>query len=73
MRFSKITDENLRFRGSGRHYHRAANSAGKDWEAWINGVSTKQVKSRNWPQILGVTAVVLALLGLIIGLIIELG
>jgi hypothetical protein len=73
MRSRKITDENLRFTGSGRHYHRAANPAEKDWDAWINGVSSKQAKSRNWPQILGVITAVLALLGLILGLIIELG
>ena len=73
MRSRRIIDDKLRFHGSVRHYHRVANSADKNWDQWIDGASYKKAKSRNWPQILIVAAAVLALLGVIIGLIIELG
>ncbi|MBU6171257.1 MAG: hypothetical protein KGQ87_07175 [Verrucomicrobia bacterium] len=72
MKSRKTTDEKIPFNGSGRHYHRAAYSAEKNWDQWINGVSSKQANSRNWALILGITIAVLGLLGVIIGLIIEL-
>ena len=71
MKPRRTLDENSRFKGSVRHYHRAAHSNEKNWDAWINGTSTAPKSSRNWPKILLFSVASLALLGGVIGLLIE--
>jgi len=72
MKPRRTIDENSRFRGSVRHYHRAANPDGKDWDAWVDGWGSGRGKSKNWTKILLLTLASLALLGVIVGLFIEL-
>lgn len=60
------------FDGGLRHYHRAANSDDKNWNAWIDGVGGKKSKSRNLLKILLVASAVLALVAVVVGLVIEL-
>ncbi len=72
MRSRRIIDKKSGFDGGLKHYHRASNSDGKNWNAWVDGVSDSKVKSRNWQQIFIVGSGVLALIGLIVGLIIKL-
>jgi hypothetical protein len=73
MKPRQTIDESSRFRGSVRHYHRAANPEGKNWDAWVNGKAGIGGKSRNWPKIFITVIASLALLGVIVGLFIELG
>jgi hypothetical protein len=72
MRPRRIIDKKSAFEGGSRHYHRSSNSTAKNWDAWVNGGSHEKAKSRNWLQILIITTGVIALLGLIVGLVIEL-
>ena len=72
MRPRGISDKKSGFHGAARHYHRSANSTEKNWEAWVNGVGGEKTRSKNWLKILGVITAILALLGLIVGLVIEL-
>jgi hypothetical protein len=72
MKPRQTIDESSRFRGSVRHYHRAANPEGKNWDAWVNGTVTVRGKSKNWLKILLAIIASLALLGVIVGLFIEL-
>ena len=71
MKPRRTLDENSRFRGSVRHYHRAARTNQKNWDEWINGTSSGPKRSRNWTKILLVFVGSLALLGVVIGLVIE--
>jgi hypothetical protein len=71
MRPRHTLDENSRFRGSVRHYHRAAHSNQTNWDQWINGTTTTAKRSRNWTKILLLSIGSLALLGVVIGLVIE--
>jgi hypothetical protein len=72
MKPRKIIDEDSRFKGSVRHYHRATGSSQKNWNTWVNGSAAKPKKSRNWSKILIVTLLALAVLGIVVGLAIEL-
>ena len=72
MKPRRTIDESARFRGSVRHYHRAAKPADKNWDAWVNGTVTARGKSKNWLKILLTVIASLALLGVIVGLFIEL-
>ena len=72
MRPRRIIDKKSAFDGGLRHYHRTSNSSAKNWNAWINGVGHEKAKSRNWAQILIIAVAVIALVGLIVGLVIEL-
>lgn len=60
------------FDGGLRHYHRAANSNDKNWNAWVDGVGGEKFKSRNLLKILIITSAILALVAVVLGLIVEL-
>lgn len=62
-----------RFRGSKRHYHRAGSKTPATWDDWIEGGPAKGPRPprRRGRQALILLAV-LALLGLVVGLLIEL-
>jgi hypothetical protein len=66
--FPKVKKE--RFRGSLRHYHRTGAKSQRSWDAWIDEKSAN-AKSINWLKVLGISIAVLALGGIIAGLIIE--
>ncbi|MCX6868752.1 MAG: hypothetical protein NTV46_21630 [Verrucomicrobia bacterium] len=59
-----------RFEGPLRHYHRAGAKPQRAWDAWIDEKSAN-AKSINWLKIIVIAIAVLALGGIIAGLIIE--
>jgi hypothetical protein len=62
-----------RFSGSLRHYHRSGSQTQRSWDEWVNGDLAKTRRSRNWPKLIGITLGLLALAGIIAGLLVELG
>ncbi|MCX6877552.1 MAG: hypothetical protein NTW21_27645 [Verrucomicrobia bacterium] len=65
------SDESRRFKGGMRSFHRAGPPP-SSWEDWVNGEELKQQPGKNWWKIIGIMAALLALGGIIAGLIIEL-
>jgi hypothetical protein len=65
-------DEHARFSGSLRHYHRAGGQTQRSWDDWVEGTTAKSRKSGKWLKVFGIIVAVLALVGIIIGLIVEL-
>jgi hypothetical protein len=65
-------DENAKFSGNLRHYHRTGAQTQRSWDDWVEGTTAKTGKSRNWLKIVGIVVGALALSGIITGLIIEL-
>lgn len=65
-------DEQARFRGPLRHYHRTGTKPEKSWDEWIDGTPPKTGSSgRRW-KFAGVIVAILALAAIVAGLIIEL-
>jgi hypothetical protein len=62
-----------RFSGSLRHYHRSGSQTQRSWDDWVDGDLAKKRRSRNWLKLIGITLGVLALAGIIAGLLVELG
>lgn len=65
-------DENAKFSGNLRHYHRTGAQTQKSWDDWVDGAAVTTRKSRNWLKIAGIVIAALALSGIVAGLIIEL-
>ncbi len=65
-------DENAKFSGNLRHYHRTGAQTQKSWDDWVDGSGVKNRTSRNWLKVIGIVLASLALSGIIIGLIVEL-
>ena len=65
-------DENAKFSGNLRHYHRKGSQTQRTWDDWVEGTTAKSSNSRKWLKIAGIVAGALALSGIITGLIIEL-
>ena len=66
-------NESDRFKGSLRHYHRSGLQQNRSWDEWIDGKSAGSKGSVKWLRISIVIVAVLALGGIIAGLVIELG
>jgi len=66
------SDQNDRFSGNLRHYHRSGVSTQRSWEEWIEGDQAKIRRPSKWPKILLAVMALLALGGIIIGLVVEL-
>ncbi|MEI8039377.1 MAG: hypothetical protein WCJ14_13400 [Verrucomicrobiota bacterium] len=60
-----------RFNGQLRHYHRTGYKTQRTWDEWVDGKSVAS-RSKHWWKILLVVGAVLALGGIIVGLVIEL-
>lgn len=73
MKTAHPPEGSSKFTGSLRHYHRSDTRPGCSWDDWVNGTPLKTKTSKNWPKILSITVGVLALCGIITGLVIELG
>ncbi len=54
-----------------RHYHRSGAQNPPTWDTWVDGSSKVRRKNRNWLKIAAVTIGVLILVGITVGLIIE--
>jgi hypothetical protein len=65
-------DDQARFNGSLRHYHRSGSQAHRTWDEWVDAKAATSRKSVNWLKIIAITAALLALGMIIAGLIIEL-
>jgi hypothetical protein len=70
MKHPPFRQDNNRFSGSLRHYHRAGSQNQRTWDEWIDG--KVKAPSKPWLKIVLITLSVLALAGIIIGLIVEL-
>lgn len=71
MKHPSQRDENSRFHGSLRHYHRSNSQKQRTWDEWVDAKPVK-ARSINWLKMGGITAGVLALIAIIVGLVIEL-
>ena len=71
MKRSFPTDNKDRFSGQLRHYHRSGYQTRRTWDEWVDGKAA-QAGPTNWVKILLVVVAVLALGGIIAGLIIAL-
>ena len=66
------SDESPRFNGSRRHYHHSASQPLKSWDEWVEGKIPGASRSKFvFKIIIGIVAL-LALAGIVIGLVIEL-
>lgn len=73
MKRMQPRDDQDRFKGSLRHYHRASPPPHRTWDEWINGKPGRKVReNRHWLNILLIVIALLVLGGIVIGLIIEL-
>ena len=72
MKRSPLADAS-RFSGNLRHYHRGNAQAPRSWDDWVDGPVTKHRGTKNWVKIIGVLIAGLTLLGIVTGLIVELG
>lgn len=73
MKRTHTTETQDRFSGTLRHYHRAGAPSKRSWDDWVEGSAASQKGGRNWLMIIGITVAVLALVGIIVGLVVELG
>jgi hypothetical protein len=65
-------DENARFSGPLRHYHRSGSQTQRSWDDWVEGGASKPKRSRGLGKVLVAVVATLALAGIITGLIMEL-
>ncbi len=61
-----------RFSGKVRHYHRSSQSEDDSWNEWVYGPGAKKRHPLKWLKFLGIAIAILALAGIVAGLIIEL-
>ncbi len=73
MKPSHPPEVQAKFSGNLRHYHRSGAKTQRSWEEWVEGTSGKPKSSKNWLKIAGIAVGVVALTGIIAGLVIELG
>lgn len=73
MKDSYSPEGSAKFSGNLRHYHRSSKPTNCSWDDWVNGTPVEARPSKNWPKIIGIAFGVLALGGVITGLVIELG
>lgn len=72
MRHPSPIDDDARFKGQLRHYHRSGATERRTWEEWVEGVDTKPRMGMKLLKIVGIIMVLLALGGIIAGLVIVL-
>lgn len=65
-------DEQSRFSGGVRHYHRSGATTTRTWDEWVNGTGKKGGGWLRLLKILGILLAIAALAGIVAGLIIEL-
>lgn len=72
MRHPSPLDEQTRFRGPLRHYHRSGAGAHRTWEEWVEGENAKPGSGIKILKIAGIVVMLLALGGIVAGLIMVL-
>lgn len=65
-------NDEARFSGNLRHYHRAGAGQQRSWDDWVEGAGADRPRTRKWGKIIGISLALLALGGVIAGLVIEL-
>lgn len=65
-------DAGSRFHGRLRHYHRAGVPKTQSWDEWVHGKKSSSWSLRKWLKFAALVLSLLALAGIITGLIIEL-
>lgn len=71
MKHHSPKNEESRFSGALRHYHRTGSQTHRTWDEWVDG-KPKSGASVNWLKVALITIAVLALGGILVGLVIEL-
>jgi hypothetical protein len=72
MKAPHLRDDDSRFSGRLRHYHRANTQPGRSWDDWVDGgKSGGVVRKISWLRGIGIAAAVIALLAVLAGLFIE--
>lgn len=61
MKYSNQIDEEARFKGQLRHYHRSGSKDRRTWDEWVEGEETKPSV---WLKVLKITGIIVALLAL---------
>jgi hypothetical protein len=61
MKYSNQIDEEARFKGQLRHYHRSGSKERRTWDEWVEGEETKPSV---WLKVLKITGIIVALLAL---------
>lgn len=69
-RLSNLDDQN-RFSGNLRHYHRSRTQHERSWDEWIDGHAARPKQIRKWLKAGFVITAVLALAAILVGLFIE--
>lgn len=64
--------EPARFSGSLRHYHRSATQTQRSWDEWVDGPRAKPRGKKKWLKTTAIIVAGLTLLGVAVGLAIEL-
>ena len=72
MKPPPLADDEARFSGHLRHYHRSGSKRQKSWDEWVDGKASNHDASKKWLKILGALIALVALAGIVTGLIIEL-
>ncbi len=72
MRRHHSPDDQHRFEGQLRHYHRSNTDRKKSWDEWVDGAPTKPKRFESLGKVLAIAAAILALAGVIFGLYFEL-
>lgn len=62
-----------RFSGNLRHYHRGSAQTPRSWDDWVDGRAGKPRGKKCWGKVVGLIASVVALIGIVTGLVVELG
>ena len=65
-------NDEFRFSGQLRHYHRSGAKPQRTWDEWVDGEGTKPGSLRKWLKIAGIVVALLALVAVIAGLVVAL-
>lgn len=65
-------NEQSRFSGHLRHYHRSGSAPKRTWEEWVGDNPANSARSAKWLKIAAIVMALIALGGIITGLVIEL-
>jgi hypothetical protein len=71
MKHPPPTETQTKFSGGLRHYHRSGAQSKRSWDDWVEGTTAKPKSNVNWLKIVGIAGAVLALGGIISGLVVE--
>ncbi len=72
MRKNLPPERPAKFSSSNRHYHRAGSGPQRSWDDWVEGRQVRKASSGKRWKLLGIVIALLALAGIVTGLVIEL-